>query len=68
MAVSLSNNNKKFFFLFVSIGSIASIGGSTIYYFMPKAFLTLDYSLLLNLFFMILTGFILGLTLLTNNL
>ena len=35
---------------------------------MPKAFLTLDYSLLLNLFFMILTGFILGLTLLTNNL
>ena len=35
---------------------------------MPKAFLTLDYTLLLNLFFIILTGFILGLTLLTNNL
>ena len=38
------------------------------YYFLPKAFLTMDYSLLLNLFFFILSGFILGLTLLTNNL
>ena len=38
------------------------------YYFLPKAFLTMDYSLLLNLFFLILTGFISGLTLLTNNL
>ena len=38
------------------------------YYFMPKAFLTLDFTLLLNLFFIILTGFILGLTLLANNL
>ena len=68
MAVTFTNNNKRLIFLFVAIGSIASIGGSTIYYFLPEAFLTMDYSLLLNLFFFVLSGFILGLTLLTNNL
>ena len=29
--------------------------------------MTLDYSLMLNMFFIILTGFIVGITLLTNN-
>ena len=50
-----------------SVGSIASIGCTTVYYYLPKAFLTTDYSLMLNMFFLILTGFILGITLLTNN-
>ena len=52
---------------FAIIGSIASVGGTTVYYYLPKAFLTTDYSLMLNMFFLILTGFILGITLLTNN-
>ena len=66
--MKLTDSNKKIILLLVTIGSIASVGGSTMYYFLPKAFLTLDYTLLLNLFFIILAGFILGLTLLANNL
>ena len=53
---------------FVIMGCIASFGGGSIYYYLPKSFLTLDYSLMLDMFFIILTGFILGLTLLSNNL
>lgn len=66
--LTVTDSNKKIILLLVTTGSIASVGGSTMYYFMPKALLTLDYTLLLNLFFIILTGFILGLTLLANNL
>ena len=58
-------NNHSFSVLF---GGISVIFGTSLYYFLPKAFLMLDYSLLLNLFFMILSGFLLGLTLLVNNL
>ena len=68
MSVKLFDREKSMIVPMVLIGSIATIGCSTIYYWLPKAFLTLDYSLLLNMFFLILTGLILGLTLLTNNL
>ena len=62
------NLEKSYIIPFVIVGCIASFGGSSIYYYLPKAFLSLDYSLILNMFFIILTGFILGLTLLANNL
>ena len=68
MSVKLFDREKSMIVPMALIGSIATIGCSTIYYWLPKAFLTLDYSLLLNMFFLILTGLILGLTLLTNNL
>ena len=49
------------------MGAITSISGVTINYFLPRAFLRVDYTMMLNVFFLILTGFVLGLTLLTNN-
>ena len=54
--------------ILVLFGGISVIFGTSLYYFLPKAFLMLNFSLLLNLFFMILSGFLLGLTLLVNNL
>ena len=65
---SVVSNQRGQSVLFVTIGFISTFGCSTIYYFLPKALLTLDYSLMLNMFFLILTGLILGLTLLANNL
>ena len=53
---------------FVLFGGICVFGGTSIYYFLPKGFLLDDYTLLLNMFFLILSGLILGLTLLANNL
>ena len=67
VAVKIFDSEKSLIKTFAIIGSIASFGCTTIYYYLPKAFLTLDYSLMLNMFFLILTGFILGITLLTNN-
>ena len=49
------------------IGSISVVGGTSVYYFLPEGFLMENYTMLLNIFFMILSGLILGLTLLMNN-
>ena len=62
------DKNKSRVVPYVIFGSISVFGGATIYYFLPKGFLAADYSLLIDMFFLILTGFILGLTLLANNL
>ena len=65
--VKIIDREKNLILPFVLIGSTAAIGCTGVYYFLPKAFLTLDYTLMLNMFFLILTGLILGITLLTNN-
>ena len=66
--VKIIDREKNLILPFVLIGSTAAIGCTGVYYFLPKAFLTLDYTLMLNMFFLILTGLILGVTLLTNNI
>ena len=52
---------------YVTVGGLSVIAGSSIYYLLPKAFLTLNFTLMLNMFFFILSGLIGGLTLLVNN-
>ena len=49
-------------------GSICVIFSMTVYYFLPYSLLTFNAALLLNIFFMILLGMILGVTLLAVNL
>ena len=41
--VKIFDSNRGYILPFVMIGGIAALGGSTIYYYLPKAFLSLDY-------------------------
>ena len=67
LTVKIFNSEKYMMLPVVTFGSVATLGCTVIYYYLPKAFLTNDYSLLLNMFFLILTALILGITLLMNN-
>lgn len=51
----------------ILFGSIASISGVAIYFFLPLSVLTLNLALLFEIFFLILIGIILGLTLIAFN-
>lgn len=53
---------------YLVFGSISVIAGIAIYYLMPVAVLNLNLGLLLNIFFALLLGMILGLTLIALNL
>lgn len=53
---------------YVIFGLIAVIYGISIYYLLPLALLSANYSLILQIFFFILLGMIFGLTLLAFNL
>ena len=66
--VTVFDRNNGMMLPFVLVGSICVFGGTSIYYFLPKGFLLMDYALLLNMFFLILSGMIAGLILLVNNL
>ena len=52
----------------VLIGTISVIYGMSIYYLLPLALLTMNLTLLLDIFFLILLGMIFGLTLLAHTL
>jgi hypothetical protein len=60
-----SFKNKLPYLLFGFVGSLAGI---TIYFVLPLAVLNFDLGLLLEIFFLILIGMILGLTLISLNL
>ena len=53
---------------YIVFGSICVLMGMTVYYFLPFALLTENAALILQIFFFILLGMILGLTLLAVNL
>ena len=53
---------------YVIFGILAIIYGLAIYYFLPLALLSLNFSLILNIFFFILLGMLFGLSLLAFNL
>jgi len=53
---------------YLVFGSICVIFGMTVYYFLPLSLLTQNAQLLLQIFFFILLGLIVGLTLLAVNL
>jgi len=52
---------------YLVFGSISVLLGVTIYVFLPLALLKSDYSLLLRIFFLILLGMLMGLTLMVVN-
>ena len=52
---------------YIVFGLISVVYGVSIYYLMPLALISLNFSLLLNIFFMILIGMLFGLVLLTSN-
>ena len=49
-------------------GTICVIFGVAIYYFLPLSLLQANYGMILGIFFMILIGLMLGLTLFATNL
>lgn len=53
---------------YLIFGGLTSIAGILIYYLLPLAFLTLNLALILGIFFTILLGMIVGLTLIAFNL
>ncbi len=52
---------------YLLVGIISVIYGLSIYYLLPLSLLTMNFSLMLAIFFFILVGMILGLTLITYN-
>jgi hypothetical protein len=52
----------------VLFGSIGTVFGVMVYFVMPLAILSFDISLLLMIFFLILVGMLLGITLISLNL
>lgn len=52
----------------ITIGSLTVVYGLSIYYFLPIAMLELNLQLILRIFFLILLGMLLGLTILSLNL
>ena len=53
---------------YLLFGSISVAFGMTVYYFLPLGLLTFNAALILDIFFVILLGLILGMTLLALNL
>jgi hypothetical protein len=52
---------------YVTIGIITCTYGVTLYYALPLALISSNYKLILDVFFMILAGLLVGLTLLATN-
>ena len=65
---TVENASKVKILPYLLFGSISVIFGTTIYYFLPYGLLTFNAALILNIFFIILMGMILGVTLLALNL
>ena len=53
---------------YMVFGSIAVVYGMSIYYFLPLAMLSFNFALILQIFFSILVGMLLGLSMLAFNL
>ena len=65
---SLQSDSKVRVLPYLVFGTICVVTGMTVYYFLPYSLLTQNAGLLLNIFFFILIGLILGLTLIAVNL
>lgn len=53
---------------YIVFGTISVVYGLSIYYFLPLAMLSFNFSLILKIFFFILVGMLFGLSLLAFNL
>jgi hypothetical protein len=65
--ISFIDNSKRNILPYLLVGTIAILFGISVYYLLPKALISLNASLLLNVFFIILLLYLFGLTLLANN-
>lgn len=63
----LQNDNQQKVTKYVPVGLITSAYGIGIYYFLPLSMLSMDFAMVLRIFFFILLGMLLGLTLLAFN-
>jgi hypothetical protein len=66
--ISFIDNKTKDIAPFLLFGSVAVVFGILIYYGLPVAMLQLNFGLILQIFFLILMGLILGLVILAVNL
>ena len=66
--VTITEANKPEILSYLLFGSIGVIAGIAIYYLLPLAVLNFNLGLILQIFFAILLGMILGLTLIALNL
>lgn len=66
--VTIMDSSKDNVVPYILFGLITVVFGISIYYFLPLALLSQNYGLILDIFFVILLGMILGLTLLAFNL
>ena len=66
--VEIMEKDKESIGSYLIFGIISVIYGLAIYYFLPLSMLTMNFSLILRLFFLILFGMLFGLTLLSLNL
>ena len=68
VVISFVNNESKNVIPHVIFGTIAVLFGTSIYYLLPLGLLQQNFGMILSIFFMLLFGMILGLTLLASNL
>lgn len=68
MLITLTDNSKKNYVPKLLSGSITVIFGICIYYFLPLGLMLQDFSMVLNIFLLILLGMMFGLTMFVTNL
>lgn len=66
--IEVLDKDKQSYTTYVIFGIITVVYGLAIYYFLPLSMLSLNFKLILRIFFMILLGMLFGLTLLSFNL
>ena len=68
MIVEILDNSKQNLVPYIIFGVISVTYGMSIYYLLPKALLSFNFKLILEIFFFILVGMLLGLTMLAFNI
>lgn len=68
MMITFTDNSTKDIVPHMLFGTITVVFGISIYYFLPLSLLQANYGMILGIFFMILLGLMLGLTLFVTNL
>ena len=68
MIIEILDNSKQIVLPYIVFGIISVSYGMAIFYLLPKALLSFNFKLILEVFFFILVGMLLGLTMLAFNI
>ena len=68
MVISFTDNTSKNRLPYILFGTITVLYGVSIYYFLPLSLLTQNFGMILSVFFLLLLGMMLGLTIFATNL